>query len=231
MTLEIDPPSDPLASHPATAYFWGHVAGSGDVSDGRLDVVANDEASARALAAVAGGEIERERTSREYAHDASITRTDDEYTLSLATAGEDDGLMGRASTLGLPVDGRGNYRFGAFSGHDRELLRGLLEGCGTVCFKRSSGTVGVSFVHDDPAVLESIRELLDACPVDVTYGEFGETASGGHWFGLDDDAAPTFGRWVYEECEETGLYAPSRRRKLERSLDRCADGPTEGRED
>ncbi|ELY89708.1 hypothetical protein [Natrinema altunense] len=217
---EIEVPSDPLAGHAATAYFWGHVAGSGDVSDDGIEVVANDEASAQVLAAVAGGDLEHDTTSREYAHDTSITRTEDEYTLSI-DGDDDSGLLGRSGTLGLPVDGRGNYRFGAFSNYDRELLRGLLEGCGTVCFKSKSGTVGISFVHDDADLLELVRDLFDDCPVDAPMGELSETSSGGYWFGVDDDAAPDFGAWLYENCDETGLFAPSRRRKLERSLEQA----------
>ncbi|ELY75273.1 hypothetical protein [Natrinema gari] len=217
---EIEVPSDPLAGHAATAYFWGHVAGSGDVSDDGIEVVANDEASAQVLAAVAGGDLEHDTTSREYAHDTSITRTEDEYTLSI-DGDDESGLLGRSGTLGFPVDGRGNYRFGAFSNYDRELLRGLLEGCGTVCFKSSSGTVGISFVHDDADLLELVRDLIAECPVDAPMGELSETSAGGYWFGVDDAAAPDFGAWLYENCDETGLFAPSRRRKLERSLEQA----------
>ncbi|ELY69982.1 hypothetical protein [Natrinema versiforme] len=216
---EIEVPADPLAGHAATAYFWGHVAGSGDVSDDGIEVVANDEASAQVLAAVAGGDLEHETTTRDYAHDTSITRTEDEYTLTID--GDESGLLGRSGALGLPVDGRGNYRFGAFSEYDRELLRGLLEGCGTVCFKSSSGTVGISFVHDDEDLLAFAQELIDECPVEAPYDDLSETSSGGYWFGVDDDAAPDFGTWLYENCEETGLFAPSRRRKLERSLEQA----------
>ncbi len=218
--LELEPPADLLAGHPATAYFWGHVAGSGEVTAEGLEVVTNDEASAEALAAIAGGEfadLARETTTREYAHDASITRTEAEYTVSI----DGSDLYGASGPLGLPVDGRGNYRFSAFSNHGRELLRGLLEGCGTVCFKSSSGTVGISFVADDRELLEVIDDLLESCPVDAPTGEIAETSSGGYWFGLEDEAVPDFGEWVYGESEETGLYAPSRRRKLQRSLEQA----------
>ncbi|MFA9425222.1 cobalamin biosynthesis protein [Natronorubrum sp. A-ect3] len=234
--LEIAVPSDPLAGHPATAYFWGHVAGSGRVvrSEARttdserqrrehLEVVTTDEHAAQVLAAIAGGDIDHETSSREYAHDTSITRTEDEYTLSIGTDEDSEELLGRTTALSLPVDGRGNYRFGAFSSHDRELLRGLLEGCGTICFKSSSSTVGISFVHDDRALLEATQELLADCPIDTLVGELSETSSGGYWFGVDDDAVPEFGTWLYEGCEATGLFAPSRRRKLERSIEQ-ADG-------
>ncbi|NKE35237.1 cobalamin biosynthesis protein [Natronococcus sp. JC468] len=227
---EIEVPADPLAGHPASAYFWGHVAGSGDVSASAIEVVTNDETSAQVLAAVAGGNLKHDTTSREYAHDASITRTEDEYTLSIGDDGEEGGedhgndtggLLGRSGALGLPVDGRGNYRFGAFSGYDRELLRGVLEGCGTICFKSKSGTVGISFVHDDRDLLELIRELIAGCPVEASVDDLSVTSSGGYWFGIDDGDAPAFGTWLYEDCEETGLYAPSRRRKLERSLEQA----------
>jgi len=220
--LEIAVPSDPLAGHAATAYFWGHVAGSGDVTDDRIEVVTNDEESAQVLAAIAGGNLEHETTTREYAHDTSITRTEDEYTLSIGESDDEAGLLGRNSALSLPVDGRGNYRFGAFSSHDRELLRGLLEGCGTICFKSSSGTVGISFVHDDRELLEATQELIADCPIDAPTGDLSATSSGGYWFGVDDDAVPEFGTWLYENCEETGLFAPSRRRKLERSIEQAS---------
>ncbi len=213
----IEVPPDPLVGHPATAYFWGHVAGSGDVSADGIRVVTNDERSAQVLAAIAGGNVSHETNSREYAHNRSITRTEDEYTLSIEAG--DDGLLGRESQLSLPVDGRGNYRFSAFSSHDRELLRGLLEGCGTICFKSKSGTVGISFVHDDRELLERTRELIADCPVEAPMGDLSETSSGGYWFGVDDDAAPAFGNWLYETSEATGYAAPSRRRKLERSLE------------
>ncbi|WP_323174452.1 cobalamin biosynthesis protein [Natrialba sp. PRR66] len=218
--LELTPPADPLAGHPATAYFWGHVAGSGEVAADGIEVVTSDETSAQVLAAVAGGDLARETTTREYAHDASITRTEEEFTVSLYADAEGR-VLGRESVRSLPVDDRGNYRLDAFTDNDRELLRGLLEGCGTICFKSSSGTVGISFVHADRELLALVRELIAECPVEAPVGELGDTSSGGYWFGVDDAAASAFGTWLYEDCEDTGLFAPSRRRKLERSLEQA----------
>ena len=212
-------PADLLAGHPATAYFWGRVAGDGTVSRDRLEVRTTDEAAAETIRRIAGGEIAHETTSRAYAHDTDLTRTDDEYTVTVT--GED--LFGTSGSLGLPVDGRGTYRFGAFATHRRELLRGLLEGCGTICFKSSSGTVGISFVHDDAALLDVVQDLIDDCPVDAPYGDRSATSSGGSWFGIDDDAAADFGRWLYARADEGDLFAPSRRRKLLRSLDQAPD--------
>ncbi|WP_101296973.1 cobalamin biosynthesis protein [Halegenticoccus soli] len=216
-TAAVEPPADLLAGRPTTAYFWGHVAGSGDVADDGLEVVTGDEESAETLAAIAGGDLDRGTNVREYAHDASITRTEEEYALTV----EREDLFGRSGSLGLPVDGRGNYRFAAFAGHDRELLRGLFEGCGTICFKSSTGTVGVSFVHDDGNLLALVRELIADCPVEAMTGDLSKTSSGGRWFSVDDADAADFGTWLYEGAEETGLYAPSRRRKLVRSLERA----------
>jgi len=212
-------PDDLLAGHPATAYFWGRVAGNGEVNQDSLTVTANDEDAAETISQIVGSEIDHDRTTREYSHNTDISKTEDEYTVEVTS----DDLFGMSGSLGLPVDGRGNYRFGAFSDYRRELLRGLLEGCGTICFKSSSGTVGVSFVHDAAALLEFVQQLIDDCPVEAPYGDLSETSSGGYWFGVDDDVAADFGMWLYDDTGETGLFAPSRRRKLIQSLDQATD--------
>jgi len=213
-------PSGLLASHPDTAYFWGHVAGAGDVGRERLRVTAPDEACAERLAAVAGGgEIDHRRTERPYAHDTDLTKADDEYTVTVS-----GGIAAQGgAAFGLPTDGEGGgYRFDALEDYRRQLLRGLLESCGTVCFKSSAGVVGVSFVHDDRALLETVDRLLAECPVDAPTGAVSETSSGGFWFGIDDGAAGAFGGWVYDGSDDRGLFAPTRRRKLVQSLDRAA---------
>jgi len=218
VSIESGVPDDMLASHPETAYLWGRVAGNGDLTRDSVTVRTGDETAARRLASIAGADqVDHRIRERAYAHDTSITRTEDEYTVQVF-----GDLADRAgAALGLPIDGQaGGYRLDALAGHDRQLLRGLLEGCGTVCFKSSSGTVGISFVHEDRRVLERIQGLLDGLPVAAPHGGIAETSSGSHWFGIDDDAVPTVGSWVYRGCEATGLFAPSRRRKLERSLDR-----------
>jgi len=217
--LKIPAPDDLLAGHPATAYFWGRVAGNGEVTRDCLTVTTNDKGAAETISEIVGSEIDHEQTSRDYAHNTDITKTEDEYTVEVTS----DDLFGMSGALGLPVDGRGNYRFGAFADYRRELLRGLLEGCGTICFKSSSGTVGVSFVHDDAELLELIQQLIDDCPVETPYDELSETSSGGYWFGVDDDVAADFGIWLYEDTGDTGLFAPSRRRKMVQSLDQATD--------
>ena len=217
--MSVTVPDDLLAGYRSTAYFWGRVAGNGEVDRDRLTVRTNDEASAETISEIVDSEVDHDRTTRAYAHNTDISKTEDEYTVEVTS----HDLFGMSGSLGLPVDGRGNYRFGAFSDYRRDLLRGLLEGCGTICFKSSSGTVGVSFVHDDAELLEVVQQLIDDCPIDAPYGDLAATSSGGYWFGVDDDVAAYFGIWLYEATEETGLFAPSRRRKLVQSLNQATD--------
>ena len=221
MSVETGAPRTLLDAHPETAYFWGRVVGDGEVTRDGVTVRTTDETAADRLAAIAGADgIDHRIVEREYAHDTSVTRSEDTYTVQ-ALGGVGDRA---AAALGLPFEGdAGGYRLDALADHDRQLLRGLLEGCGTVCFKRSSGTVGLSFVHEDRRLLERVRTLLDRLPVDAPTDDLAETSSGGHWFGVDDDAVPTVGPWLYEGSEGSGLFAPSRRRKLTRSLEQAED--------
>ncbi|MBX0324250.1 cobalamin biosynthesis protein [Halomicroarcula sp. F13] len=217
MSIETGAPSDLLAAHPETAYFWGRVAADGECEDDCVTVRTSDETAARRLAAIAGAERADHRiVERAYAHDTSITRTEDEYTVQVL-----GGLADRASAaLGLPFDGAaGGYRFDTLAAHGRQLLRGLLEGCGTVCFKSDDAAVGVSFVHEDERLLRTVQSLLDSAPVDAPYDGLAD-ASSGYWFGVDDDAVPALADWLYEGSENTGLFAPSRRRKLRKSVER-----------
>lgn len=219
MSVETGAPRNLLDSHPETAYFWGRVVGDGEVTRDGVTVRTTDETAADRLAAVAGADaVDHRIVEREYAHDTAITRSEDSYTVQ-ALGGVGDRA---AAALGLPFEGDdGGYRLDALADHDRQLLRGLLEGCGTVCFKSSAGTVGVSFVHADRRLLDQVRGLLDDAPVAAPHGEVSETSSGGYWFGLDDGAAPAFGEWVYDGSERSGLFAPSRRRKLRRSVEQA----------
>ncbi|AFK20896.1 cobalamin biosynthesis protein (plasmid) [Haloferax mediterranei ATCC 33500] len=216
---DVEPAADLLKSAPKTAYLWGHVAGSDDIESDTVTVRTNDETCANRVAAIAGGgDIDQQVTERPYAHNTSVTRTKDEYLVTV----EGDIIKSATGAFGLPVgDDAGGYRFDVFDEYRKQLLRGLLESCGTVCFKSSSGTVGISFVHDDRTLLETIDGLLESCPVDAPTGDISETSSGGYWFGLDDDAAAPFGTWVYDGSDETNLFAPTRRRKLTRSLEQA----------
>ncbi|PAU84694.1 cobalamin biosynthesis protein [Halorubrum salipaludis] len=211
-------PDDLLARHPETAYFWGHVAGGGRVTDRSVEVTVTDEDAARRLSAIAGGgTVDHRIAEREFAHDTSVTRQSDEYTVQIV----DPTLAANAAAaFGLPVGSDpGGYRFDAFRAHRRALLRGLFEACGVVCFRESSAAVGVSFVHDDARLLARIRTALDAEGFDAEEPQ--PSASGGHWFGVADPDTAAFGEWVYEGADESGLYAADRRRKTLRSVERA----------
>lgn len=215
-----EPAADLLAATPETAYFWGRVAGDGELTSECVTVRAGDETAADALAAIAGADRRAHRLeARESAHDASIVRFEDEYSLKVFGAPADRA----GAAFGLPVDGQpGGYRFDAFSAHRAQLLRGLLEACGTVCFRESSASVGVSFVHDDERLLRTIRSQLEAAEPHVPANDLAESSSGGYWFGLADEAdVAAFARWVYAGSDASGLYSADRRRKLRRSVERA----------
>jgi hypothetical protein len=216
----LTPARDLLASTPATAYLWGRVAGDGELTPDCVIVRVGDETAADALATDAGADRrDHEVRARESAHDASVVRYEETYELRVfGPVAERAG-----AALGLPVDGQpGGYRFDAFADHRRQLLRGLLEACGTVCFRESSNAVGVSFVHDERRLLYTIRSLLSAAEPAVPAEELAESSSGGYWFGLADDAAiDEFAAWLYAGSDDSGLYSNDRRTKLARSVERA----------
>jgi hypothetical protein len=217
-----EPAEDLLAASPETAYFWGRVAGDGELTGKSVTVRTEDETAANALAAVAGADQANHRVAaRESAHDASIVRFEDEYELQVFGS-----LADRAgAALGFPLDAQpGGYRFDAFADHRAPLLRGLLEACGTICFRESSGLVGISFVHDHESLLRTVRSLLNDANPYVPTDDLSETSSDGHWFGLADDAdTAAFAQWVYAGSEASGLYSDDRRTKLRRSVERATD--------
>lgn len=217
----LDPaPDDMLARHPQTAYFWGHVAGNGRVTDRGIEIEVTDEDAARRLSAIAGGAtVDHRIAERDFAHDTSVTRQADEYTVQII----DPTLAANAAAaLGLPVGSDpGGYRFDALRNHRRALLRGMLEACGVVCFRESSAAVGISFVHDDHRLLKRIRAALDAEGFDSEKPQ--SASSGGYWFGVADDDTAAFAKWVYDGAGESGLFATDRRRKTLRSVERAAD--------
>lgn len=215
-----EPAEDLLAASPETAYFWGRVTGDGELTQNCVTVRTKDERAADALAAVAGADQTDHRVAaRESAHDASIVRYEDEYKVQVFGTPADRA----GAALGLPIDGQpGGYRLDAFADHRPQLIRGLLEACGTICFRESSGSVGISLVHDDEGLLKTVRSLLADADPHVPTDDLAETSSGGYWFGLADDAdTEGFAEWVYAQSDRSGLYSHGRRQKLRRSIERA----------
>jgi hypothetical protein len=189
------------------------------VTDQGVEIEVADEDAAHRLSAIAGGgTVDHRIAEREFAHDTAVTRQADAYTVQII----DPTLAANAAAaLGLPVGSDpGGYRFDALRDHRRELLRGLVEACGVVCFRESSAAVGISFVHDDARLIERIRTTLDAAGFDSEDPQ--PSSSGGYWFGVADDDTTAFAEWVYEGAGDDGLFATSRRRKTLRSVERAA---------
>ncbi len=221
---------DLLAPTPETAYFWGRVAGDGELTAEHVTVRAGDETAVDALAAIAGIDAGGDRadhrvTARQSAHDASVIRHEEAYELRIRIPPSFAERTTDALGISVATDSRGELRFDRFDEHRQQLVRGLLEACGTICFRESSASVGVSFVHEERQLLEMLRSLLDRSDPSIPTDGLSDSSSGGYWFGLGDDADPaTFARWVYDESDASGLYAADRRRKLRRSVERATGG-------
>lgn len=256
MNIEITAPTSLIDTSPETAYFWGRVVGDGTIATNQIRVRASDETAAHRLATIAGAEQTREPSNeneqkqneithqireREYLHDTSITRRENEYIVTVTgdIASEATSIFGLPIPMGTFEESVSDtvstaeddssisipdsaYNFTELTEHTQPLLRGLFEGCGTICYKQSAGAVGLSFVHNKQ-VLERVDNLLADLPVPTPTSDPAPASSNGHWFSLDDDAAPAVGRQLYANTDSTGLFAPGRRRKLLGCLDRIDD--------
>ncbi len=203
-----------------TAYLWGRIIGNGSVTDDAIVVRVGDRALASRLRSIGNqtGTRTHETTATQSAHDATVTRFKATFELRYSLCSRD---MDRL-TDHLDIDGPGGCpELDRFESYRQQLCRGLLESCGTICFRESSATVGVSFVHDDRDVLQEIRRQLRVSEPTVRTNPIEESSSGGYWFGLAD--ATEFGactRWWYAQSDDSGLYEPARRNKLRRSVER-----------
>lgn len=103
--------------------------------------------------------------------------------------------------------------FDAFRVHQSHLERGVLEGCGTLCYKKSTRGMGISFTSLDRSWLEALRGEVQrhhpCLPIQTT-------ERGSHWFGIEDRATKPYADWLYGD--PAAPHSPSRRRKLQRVL-------------
>ena len=103
--------------------------------------------------------------------------------------------------------------FEAFRRDQSHLERGILEGCGTLCYKKSTRGMGISFTSFDHDWLKSLREEVQkhhpCTPIQ-------KTERGSHWFGIEAPATKPYADWLYGD--PAAPHSPSRRRKLQQVL-------------
>ncbi|TAJ97798.1 MAG: hypothetical protein EPO39_19130 [Candidatus Manganitrophaceae bacterium] len=93
------------------------------------------------------------------------------------------------------------------------LERGILEGCGTLCYKKSTRGIGISFTSFDPEWLSALRsEIQKHHPC----GSIAQSERKSHWFSLADEATRAYVDWLYGD--PTAPHSRARRRKLQQVL-------------
>ncbi|MBI3804527.1 MAG: hypothetical protein HY282_12285 [Nitrospirae bacterium] len=94
-----------------------------------------------------------------------------------------------------------------------DLERGILEGCGTLCYKKSTRGIGISFTAADREWLAALRDEIQrhhaSEPIETT-------VEGRHWFSIQDTESRSYADWLYGD--PAAPHSPARRRKLERVL-------------
>jgi hypothetical protein len=106
--------------------------------------------------------------------------------------------------------------------HDQQHLeRGILEGCGTLCYKKSTRGIGISFTSLDLEWLSDLRaEVVKHHPC----GSIAKTERGSHWFSIEDDATRSYADWLYGD--PTAPHSRTRRRKLQQVLGQIGTSAT-----
>jgi len=103
--------------------------------------------------------------------------------------------------------------FDRYRRHQPHLERGMLEGCGTLCYKKSTRGIGISFTSSDRLWISSLREEIGkhhAC------GSIAETERGRYWFNIADEATRSYADWLYGD--PAAPHSRTRRRKLQQVL-------------
>jgi len=99
--------------------------------------------------------------------------------------------------------------FNRFRPFQADLERGVLEGCGTLCYKKLTRNIGMSFTSRDPSWLKALREEIlqrRLC------GEIERTERGSYWFSIDETATQSYADWLYGD--PSAPHSHARRRKL-----------------
>lgn len=101
------------------------------------------------------------------------------------------------------------------------LERGILEGCGTLCYKKSTRGIGISFTSFDAEWLSSLRAEVQK---HHRCGSISESERGSRWFSIEDEETRSYADWLYGDPEAP--HSPARRRKLQQVLGQIGPSAT-----
>ena len=93
------------------------------------------------------------------------------------------------------------------------LERGILEGCGTLCYKKTIRGIGISFTSFDRGWLSDLREEIQK---HHPCGSMAKSERGSHWFSIEDEATRPYADWLYGD--PAAPHSKARRRKLQQVL-------------
>ncbi|MDY6775834.1 MAG: hypothetical protein SV253_07140 [Halobacteria archaeon] len=176
------------------AYAWGYAVGSRGVEDGEIEFEVKHRETAEKLADILGGEADPVTRERENAH-RDVEGEERVYEVSAKTDADFHDDIERLKSF---VD----------DGYEKVSLRGLLESCGTICYKKSTKSLGVSFSTPSHRLTTTIQDLIEP---DFETGHIERASSGNYWFSVED--VDDFADYVYED--KANLYSPPRHDKLE----------------
>lgn len=103
--------------------------------------------------------------------------------------------------------------FDRYRSHQPHLERGILEGCGALCYKKSTCGIGISFTSFNREWLAALRAEIEK---HHPCGSIAKTERGSHWFSVEDEATRSYADWLYGD--PAAPHSRSRRRKLRQVL-------------
>ncbi|HZR47819.1 MAG TPA: hypothetical protein VFA47_14005 [Candidatus Manganitrophaceae bacterium] len=99
--------------------------------------------------------------------------------------------------------------FEMFRSDQFDLERGIFEGCGTLCYKKSTRGIEISFTSFERDWLETLRREIEkhhpCLPIR-------QTERGKYWFSIEEEAARRYADRLYGN--PAAPHSPSRKRKL-----------------
>ncbi|XGI84408.1 hypothetical protein ACEU6E_03940 [Halorutilales archaeon Cl-col2-1] len=176
------------------AWAWAYTVGSRGVEDGGIEFEVKHKETAEKLSGILGGETAPVTRERENAH-RDVEGEERVYEVSAEADNEFHDDIQRLKSF-------------VKKGYERESLRGLLESCGTICYKKSTKSLGVSFSTPSHRLTTTIQDIIEP---EFETGHIERASSGNYWFSVED--VGDFADYVYED--KGNLYSPPRHDKLE----------------